>query len=114
VPIVSVRIVESSVVWATVRIESITTVASWVAAAKLGDEDSMNSVHPDVLAERPLRKAIESWPASEPHLWLNERGPHHPLRTPNSLKAVLSVPDAEGRRFLIVPYSAETCYLVRG
>ena len=112
-PIVTVRIVESSVVWATVGIESITSVRDWIAEAKLGEEDSIDSVHADVLAERPLRKAIRSWPASLLQLWLNDRGVRHPLRTPNSLKAVLSVPNADGRRLMIVPFSAENCYLVR-
>jgi hypothetical protein len=113
-PIVSVRIVESSVVWATVKIESVTTVGEWIADTKLGADDSIESVHPDVLAERPLRNALRSSSATEPQLWVNERGPWHPLRTPNSLKAVLSVPSADGQRFLIVPFSAEICFLIRG
>ena len=112
-PIVSVRIVDSSVVWATVRIESVTTVGNWMTEAELGDQDDIDSVHADVLAERPIRRAIRSWSASEPRLWLNDRGVRHPLRTPNSLKAVLSVPSADGRRLMIVPFSAENCYLVR-
>ena len=111
-PIVSVQILESSVVWATVRIERVASVGDWMREVRLGDDDGINSVHSDILAERPLREAIQSWPTSEPKLWLNERGPRHPLRTPNALTAVLSVPHAEGRRLLIVPFSAETCYLI--
>jgi hypothetical protein len=112
-PVACVRIVESSVVWATVRVESITPVGRWIAEARLGDADTIDSVHPDVRAERPLRKTMRSSSDSGPQLWVNERGPLHPLRTPNSLKAVLSVPGADGRRVLIVPFSAEICYLIR-
>jgi hypothetical protein len=111
-PIASIRILSSEVVWATVRVEAVEPVGAWMTKATLGDKDGINSVHPDFLAEQPLRRAVRSWPASEPHVWLNTKGPFNPLRSPNALRAVLSMPSVEGRRFLIVTWLQEVCYLV--
>lgn len=111
-PIASIQVLVSEDVWATIRVETVEPVGTWMMNATLGDGDGINSVHPDFLAEQPLRSAIRSWPASERHVWLNTRGPFNPLRSPNALRAVLSMPSAEGRRLLIVTWTAEVCYLV--
>ena len=111
-PIASIRILESEVVWATIRVEAVEPVGTWMMNTSLGDEDGISSVHPDFLAEQPLRSAFRSWPASERRVWLNTKGPFNPLRSANALRAVLSMPSAEGRRLLIVTWTAEVCYLV--
>lgn len=109
-PIASVRILTSEVVWATIRVEAVEPVGSWMMKATLGDADALSSVHPDFLSEQPLR-SIKSWATNEQRVWLNTRGSFHPLRSPNSLRAVLSMPSVEGRRLLIVAWMAN-CYLV--
>ena len=111
-PIASIRILASEEVWATIRVEAVEPVGAWMMNATLGDGDGINSVHPDFLGEQPLRSAIRSWPASEQHVWLNTKGPFNPLRSANALRAVLAMPTAEGRRLLIVTWTAEVCYLV--
>ena len=111
-PIASIRILESEVVWATIRVEAVEPVGTWMMNASLGDADGISSVHADFLAEQPLRSAIRSWPASDRHVWVNTKGPFNPLRSANALRAVLSMPSVEGRRLLIVTWLAEVCYLV--
>ena len=111
-PIASIRILKSEVVWATIRVEAVEPVGLWMRDTTLGDEDGISSVHPAFLSENPIPKAIRSWPVSEPRLWVRAKKTYHPLAEPNAIRAVLSMPSAEGRRLLIVTAMAESCYLV--
>lgn len=113
-PIARIRILEPGDVDAVVKVEACEPLGTWMRQATLrSSDDGVHSVPPEYLAEEPLSVAFQRWPTNAEHLWVCPEPTYHPLKRPNRLKAVLSVPADDGRRFLVIPFVAESCFLVR-
>ena len=112
-PIARIRILEPTTDDAIVRVEACQPLGTWIRQMTLGSSDGIGSVAPEFLAEEPLSVTFRQWPADDARLWVCPEPTYHPLKRPYRLKAVLSVPTDDGRRLCIVPFSAESCFLVR-